>query len=55
MRRGQQTPLTPAKAGVQSKRLGPRFRGDEWESEYKIAQQTPFIPAQAGIQLRAHG
>jgi hypothetical protein len=34
----------PAKAGIQSKELGPRFRGDERREIYSAALSTGAVP-----------
>src|SRR5215467_15718910 len=37
----QQTPIIPAKAGIQGRGLGPRFRGDERKSERTAERPLP--------------
>jgi hypothetical protein len=41
MRWEQQSPFIPAQAGIQSKGLGPRFRGDE----RSFGSARPVVPA----------
>src|SRR4029079_9386223 len=57
----QQTPLTPAKAGVQSTRAGAensldsRFRGNEWERGVQGCATNSAHPRESGGPERRRG